>query len=755
MRAISRKHAKIMYNFEKALFEVHVFGRNGVFVNEEFLDRGAVHELRSGDLLQIARVPVRFILPNTAIGETGAEAILHSDAVSASAMSYEFEDGRGESVTMRDSGEDSSTSLDEELDLDDGMIFDDNSESVQEILAKADSDEEENEGEAEKEDEELGDDEEAVVNPEQATKPNRRALSKPTPRLKKATKLSTSKSKSRTEQTTKALDNPAPKRKGPGRPPKNGIMSKKQQALLARDAKEAAKKAEASSKGKGKGKEIKKKHDDAQVKNIQPEAKPEKRKYTKRKKAKDTVAPEDQTAEGTGLPINTQDAEALSPEGQSQVTKPTKVANKRLLKPPRSPSPVYDPATLTPAQKAKPTQSYVVLIHEALTNHPTGQMSLPQIYRAIERRYPYYKVGVTTTGWQSSVRHNLSQHPAFQKLKRDGKGYTWGLVADVSIEKEKKRRLSPPVLTHQPYYQPEQAPFPYGASYTQPHLYPGAIPPPPVNRNLHDAPHVLQPPPTSGFPPGFNGLPLSLFSPNGTNATYQSPYQSTPRPSPAPTTVPQQPHPTQPNVDSTNPSNGNHTPANQGAPSQTTTNLQYLAASNTLPVGIPQPPESQPQPFAQSPQTTPLSVTITPTILTNIEKFKTHLLSELGPGNEATINAAVDRVIGRPSLETAGDVNEKQVESITPIIVSLVLKSVGVTGRDSRVVSTPTSMTATKQFPSPAPILAALSLDEHELPKGVKRPLEAIEADNGIAEDKTSGSQVNDDGKPLSKRIAT
>ncbi|KAF8429629.1 fork head domain-containing protein, partial [Tirmania nivea] len=73
----------------------------------------------------------------------------------------------------------------------------------------------------------------------------------------------------------------------------------------------------------------------------------------------------------------------------------------------------------------KPNASYLILIHEAISNSEKKMLSLPDIYRAIQRKYPYFKLRVTTTGWQSSVRHNLSQSSAFERVQREGKGWLW------------------------------------------------------------------------------------------------------------------------------------------------------------------------------------------------------------------------------------------------------------------------------------------------------------------------------------------
>ena len=301
------------------------------------------------------------------------------------------------------------------------------------------------------------------------------------------------------------LEPPKPKRKGPGRPPKNGIISKREQALLARQAREEAKAAAEgktkSALGHGKGKTAKALEMEAQ--NLQPNGK---RKYTKRKRA--GIELEQQIRDST------EQTDSMPPDGGNN--KQLKEKSKP-IKPPRSPSPVFDESKLTPEQLAKPQSSYVVLIHEALSNSKTGQMSLPQIYRAIERRYPFFKLRVQTQGWQSSVRHNLSQHPAFKKIERDGKGWMWGLVPEVSIEKEKKRRPTPPPQLQPHYYQHPQ-------NYPQ-RPYPYQTMAPPNTNGLPTYPYSMPTrlPYTSGLGPA--GFTLPFLKPPS-ESTYKSPYES-------------------------------------------------------------------------------------------------------------------------------------------------------------------------------------------------------------------------------------
>lgn len=48
VKAISRKHAKIFYNFGTQRFELSILGRNGAFVDDEFIETGSTVPLRDG-----------------------------------------------------------------------------------------------------------------------------------------------------------------------------------------------------------------------------------------------------------------------------------------------------------------------------------------------------------------------------------------------------------------------------------------------------------------------------------------------------------------------------------------------------------------------------------------------------------------------------------------------------------------------------------------------------------------------------------
>ena len=63
-KAISRRHAKIFYNFGTQRFELSVLGRNGAFVDDAFTEKGITVPLADGTKIQIGDIPFAFVLPS-------------------------------------------------------------------------------------------------------------------------------------------------------------------------------------------------------------------------------------------------------------------------------------------------------------------------------------------------------------------------------------------------------------------------------------------------------------------------------------------------------------------------------------------------------------------------------------------------------------------------------------------------------------------------------------------------------------------
>ncbi|CAB4060364.1 Histone-lysine N-methyltransferase 2A [Lepeophtheirus salmonis] len=79
--------------------------------------------------------------------------------------------------------------------------------------------------------------------------------------------------------------------------------------------------------------------------------------------------------------------------------------------------------------KEKPKLSYSALIAIALFNLPGQRGTLSMLYEYITEKFPYYKT-VDKSGWQNSIRHNLSLNKCFVRTERTnrdgiGKGSFW------------------------------------------------------------------------------------------------------------------------------------------------------------------------------------------------------------------------------------------------------------------------------------------------------------------------------------------
>lgn len=77
----------------------------------------------------------------------------------------------------------------------------------------------------------------------------------------------------------------------------------------------------------------------------------------------------------------------------------------------------------------KPPYSYAALIGQALFSTPDLRMALADIYTWIMQKYPYFRK--EDSGWQNSIRHNLSLNQCFIKTQRGpqnpGKGCLWAI----------------------------------------------------------------------------------------------------------------------------------------------------------------------------------------------------------------------------------------------------------------------------------------------------------------------------------------
>ncbi|KAF1915689.1 hypothetical protein BDU57DRAFT_540033 [Ampelomyces quisqualis] len=85
----------------------------------------------------------------------------------------------------------------------------------------------------------------------------------------------------------------------------------------------------------------------------------------------------------------------------------------------------------------KPSHSYAMLIGMAILRSTSRRLTLAQIYKWISDTFAFYR-NSQETGWQNSIRHNLSLSKSFSKQERPkddpGKGHYW--IINEGFEKQ-------------------------------------------------------------------------------------------------------------------------------------------------------------------------------------------------------------------------------------------------------------------------------------------------------------------------------
>ena len=97
----------------------------------------------------------------------------------------------------------------------------------------------------------------------------------------------------------------------------------------------------------------------------------------------------------------------------------------------------------------KPQYSYAALIGMSILRAPGRRLTLAQIYKWISDSFAYYRA--SQTGWQNSIRHNLSLNKAFIKQERPkddpGKGNYWAIKPGMETQFMKEKASRRPIST--------------------------------------------------------------------------------------------------------------------------------------------------------------------------------------------------------------------------------------------------------------------------------------------------------------------
>ncbi|KAH8178126.1 forkhead domain-containing protein [Sarocladium implicatum] len=404
-RAISREHLKIAYNHDTGVFEAIPLHKNGFFHEDVHFATGKV-VLKSGSRLQVKDVAFRFIINGVERGRTGAEKDKappkNSVKTGGKEMSFDFEQAHG-------NGNHRETSEDELSELEGSLP--ELSGSEEEEIKRATADREANEGEpAERETIERETTERETMDRETAERDTSEIKSEPQFDAEAQAQAALL---AGLDPAMEGLPIPTiPKKRGPGRPPKNGIMSKREQRLLKKQQQEMAKKT--LPQPLPTEPPIKRKVGRPRKHPLpEGEDRPEKRKYKPR-------------------------APKLDGEGSDAERRAREKKEKRAR--PKSPPLELKIEDYTEEQLQKPNKNYGMLIDETLTAAPDG-LTLKQIYKRICQRYPWFHFHTETKGWESSVRHNLIGNEAF---KKDETTNLWSRVPGVELDAGKKRKATSP-----------------------------------------------------------------------------------------------------------------------------------------------------------------------------------------------------------------------------------------------------------------------------------------------------------------------
>ncbi|KAM7204302.1 hypothetical protein V8F33_001604 [Rhypophila sp. PSN 637] len=431
-KAISRQHLKIQFNKESSVWEAIPLHSNGFFCDDKIQKHDSV-VLKSGSRLQIKDVSFTFIINNVPLGSTGAELYQDDEPVAPPDRRYS-EGGKEMSFDFESSHDVDRRSSSPEEDEQAAQVADESQSELSDVEMEDLEQEDENEDGVM----------ETIENDGDENTQQQRASQDQSP-AQAGTELG----------GTPGLGQP-PKKRGPGRPPKNGIMSKREERAQKKAAIELAKK---NAPPPPPGEPPIKRKVGRPRKHPLPEdggERPEKRKYKPRKSK------------------NGEEGEGSEAE---------KAVKEKRREKPKTPPLELRREDYTEEELLKPTsKNYGVLIDEVLTAAPDG-LTLKQIYKRIQQKYPYFYFNVDTKGWESSVRHNLIGNNAF---KKNDQTHLWSRVPGIDIDAGKKRKATSPENSSNLHS--------YGHQQYQPSMTPHAAAYPATNNN-NNAHQTYQPRP--------------------------------------------------------------------------------------------------------------------------------------------------------------------------------------------------------------------------------------------------------------------
>ncbi|EAW09768.1 putative forkhead transcription factor Fkh1/2 [Aspergillus clavatus NRRL 1] len=200
---------------------------------------------------------------------------------------------------------------------------------------------------------------------------------------------------------------------------------------------------------------------------------------------------------------NATPAAAPATSGQPSLAPAPQFLKRQVTPPPRSPdtvgartakqSPLYNRGMMMEsteeidyskdsAKDLKPPYSYATLIAQAIFSSEEEKLTLNNIYNWIMDKYAFYRH--SQSGWQNSIRHNLSLNKAFQKVPRrtdePGKGMKWQIAPEYREEYWKKQLRKGTTQSSAPSSPATKEPVSRGANGRE-NVFNGKKSPPPVS----------------------------------------------------------------------------------------------------------------------------------------------------------------------------------------------------------------------------------------------------------------------------------
>lgn len=177
---------------------------------------------------------------------------------------------------------------------------------------------------------------------------------------------------------------------------------------------------------------------------------------------------------------------------------------------------------------SKPPYSYAALIGMSILRAPNRRLTLAQIYKWISDTFSHYRA--SETGWQNSIRHNLSLNKAFIKQERPkddpGKGNYWAIepgMESMFVKEKPCRRPASSSTSHVKLYSQSVNDLPP--------IPQSVLPPPVVKPELKD-PIVFEPSSDATIPASDPALlegndeEVITMPPPATRGTLSSPLQA-------------------------------------------------------------------------------------------------------------------------------------------------------------------------------------------------------------------------------------